>query len=120
MSKKKTNDEVPEEHKRPWQEMYATVEEIKTFLADRIYLRHNVVTGRTECRVPERDWFGEDGTVIQEWQPISDRVVNSLWAELSKAKMVRPQDIYRVMESDFVPDFNPLPVLSGPAAAVGW
>ena len=107
MSKKKTNDEVPKEHKRPWQEMYATVEEIKTFLADRIYLRHNVVTGRTECRVPERDWFGEDGTVIQEWQPISDRVVNSLWAELSKAKMVRPQDIYRVMESDFVPDFNP-------------
>ena len=100
-------DGSAKEHKRPWQEMYATVEEIKTFLADRIYLRHNVVTGRTECRVPERDWFGEDGTVIQEWQPISDRVVNSLWAELSKAKMVRPQDIYRVMESDFVPDFNP-------------
>ena len=100
-------DGSAKEHKRPWQEMYATVEEIKTFLADRIYLRHNVVTGRTECRVPERDWFGDDGTVVREWQPISDRVVNSLWAELSKAKMVRPQDIYRVMESDFVPDFNP-------------
>ena len=107
MSKKKTNDEVPKEHKRPWQETMATVEEIKTFLADRIYLRHNVVTGRTECRVPERDWFGDDGTVVREWQPISDRVVNSLWAELSKAKTVRAQDIYRVMESDFVPDFNP-------------
>ena len=107
MSKKKTNDEVPKEHKRPWQETMATVEDIKAFLGDRIYLRHNVVTGRTECRVPERDWFGDDGTVVREWQPISDRVVNSLWAELSKAKTVRAQDIYRVMESDFVPDFNP-------------
>jgi len=41
MSKKKTNDEVPKEHKRPWQETMATVEDIKAFLGDRIYLRHN-------------------------------------------------------------------------------
>ncbi|MBQ6379359.1 MAG: hypothetical protein IJJ56_11300 [Prevotella sp.] len=33
--------------------------------------------------------------------------MNSLWAQLSKAKPVRAQDIFRVMESDFVPDFHP-------------
>ena len=94
-------------HKENWRQYMASPEDIRQFLADRIYLRHNVVTGRTECRVPERDWFSDGGTVIREWQPISDRVVNSLWAELSKAKTVRAQDIYRVMESDFVPDFHP-------------
>ena len=94
-------------HKENWRKYMASPEDIRQFLADRIYLRHNVVTGRTECRVPERDWFSDGGTVIREWQPISDRVVNSLWAELSKAKTVRAQDIYRVMESDFVPDFHP-------------
>ncbi len=41
------------------------------------------------------------------WQPISDRIVNSLWAEMSAVKPVRAQDIFRVMESDFVPDYNP-------------
>ena len=33
--------------------------------------------------------------------------MNSLWAELSKVKPVRAQDIYRVLESDFVPDYHP-------------
>ena len=47
------------------------------------------------------------GAVGGAWQPICDRVVNSLWAELSATKMVRVQDMYRVIESDFVPDFHP-------------
>ena len=92
----------PKEHKMPWQETYATVAEIKKFLSDHIYLRQNVVTGRTECRVPAN--YDTDGT---DWQPISDRAVNSLWAELSKEKPVRAQDIYRVIESDFVPAYHP-------------
>jgi predicted P-loop ATPase len=33
--------------------------------------------------------------------------VNSLWSELSATKVVRAQDIYRVLDSDFVPEFNP-------------
>ena len=41
------------------------------------------------------------------WQPICDRIVNSLWAELSATKVVRVQDMYRVIESDFVPEFHP-------------
>jgi len=89
-------------HKPNWREVYASVEDIKTFLADRIFLRHNVITGRVECRLPSN--YETDGSV---WQPISDRIVNSLWAELSKVKPTRIQDMFRVIESDFVPDFHP-------------
>ena len=90
------------EHKKNWREVYATVEDIKGFLGGRLYLRHNVITGRVECRLPSN--YETDGT---DWQPISDRVVNSLWAELSQVKPVRAQDMYRVMESDFAPDYHP-------------
>ena len=100
---KKKKEAPPKEHKPNWKEVYATPEDIKAFLADTIYLRHNVITGRVECRIPSTYQF--DGS--KEWQPISDRIVNSLWTELSKQKPVRVQDIYRVIESDFVPDFHP-------------
>ena len=97
-------------HKPNWRETYATVEEIKAFLGAHVYLRHNVITGRAECRIPEADYFSEGGAGIQctdRWQPISDRIVNSLWAEMSREKPVRVQDVYRVIESDFVPDYHP-------------
>ena len=42
-----------------------------------------------------------------KWEPVTDRIVNTLWSELSATKVVRAQDIYRVLESDFVPEFNP-------------
>ena len=90
------------EHKKNWREVYASVGDIKAFLGGRLYLRHNVITGRVECRLPSN--YETDGT---DWQPISDRVVNSLWAELSQVKPVRAQDMYRVMESDFAPDYHP-------------
>ena len=90
------------EHKKNWREVYASVEDIKAFLGGRLYLRHNVITGRVECRLPSN--YETDGT---DWQPISDRVVNSLWAELSQEKPVRAQDMYRVMESDFVEEYHP-------------
>ncbi len=121
--KKKADQTTPDpscsggerEHKKNWREVYATVEDIKQFLADRIYLRHNVITGRVECRLPERDAFdleirlpdGHPSPSGGEWEPISDRVVNSLWAEQSKEKPVRAQDLFRVIESDFVPDYHP-------------
>ena len=109
-TKKPTGEE--KEHKKNWREEYATVEDIKIFLSDRIYLRYNVITRRIECRVPERDLFEMVGDPFVTrptdcWQPISDRIVNSLWAEMSAVKPVRAQDIFRVMESDFVPDYNP-------------
>ena len=123
-SKKKQKTKEPKEHKKRsaqrdalhaknWQEYTASVEDIQNFLMDRILLRHNVITGRAEFRVPYvPPKLGGDrglnvGIYDDSWQPISDRVVNSLWAELSATKKVRAQDVYRVIESDFVPDFNP-------------
>ena len=100
--KKKAATDEEKEHKKNWREVYATVEDIKGFLGGRLYLRHNVITGRVECRLPSN--YETDGT---DWQPISDRVVNSLWAELSQVKPVRAQDMYRVMESDFVEEYHP-------------
>ena len=100
--KKKRKKKAPQERKPNWKEYTASVEEIKRFLEDHVFLRHNVITGRVECKLPSTYW--SDGT---EWQPISDRVVNSLWAEMSKEKTVRIQDVYRVIESDFVPEFHP-------------
>ena len=95
--KERKKDEEKKEHKKPWREYTATVEDIQNFLMDRVLLRHNVITGRVEYRIPDTD----------NWQPISDRIVNSLWAELSATKTVRVQDMYRVIESDFVPEFHP-------------
>ena len=70
---------------------FASVQDIREFLSAHIQLRHNVITGRVEV----------DG------QPITDRVVNSLWAEMSATQRVNVQDVYRVIESDFVPEFHP-------------
>ena len=116
------------EHKKNWKEYTATVEDIQSFLSDHVFLRHNVITKRVECRMPDamppklggdrglNDWMsgaGSDpqppnlGGLWQTWQPITDRVVNSLWSELSQQKAVRVQDMYRVIESDFVPEYHP-------------
>jgi len=116
--KKKKEPTEKKERKANWKEYTATVEEIQDFLADRIFLRHNVVTGRVEYKAPlvPPDW-GDDTTQDSSspswgrsgggWLPICDRVVNSLWAELSATKVVRVQDMYRVIESDFVPEYHP-------------
>ena len=83
------------EHKKNWKEYTATVEDIQNFLMDRIYLRHNVVTGRVESKDPSQPPLfrggdespspspkqGRTGGVC--WVPLSDRIVNSLWSELS-------------------------------------
>ena len=93
------------ERKKNWQEVYASVEDIQNFLADRIMLRYNVVTRRTEChRLTD---FGDEIPQEVLWEPISDRVVNSLWQELALEKPVRIQDMQRVIESDYVSNYDP-------------
>ena len=67
-------EDLKKEHKPNWKEYTAMPEDIKAFLADRIFLRHNVITKRVECRIPSS--YENDGT---DWQPITDRIVNSLW-----------------------------------------
>ena len=82
----------------------ATVEEIQSFLESHIKLRYNEITFRVECCVPTDS---KDGTDKEEWQPISDRKVNSLWVAMSKQKRVNKQDIYSIIESEYVPSYNP-------------
>ena len=111
-STNKPKADSEKEHKKNWREVYATVEDIKTYLSDHIYLRHNVITGRIECRVPTKDlWeLGTDpfeAAQVDKWQPISDRIVNPPWTAMSREKPVRAQDLFRVIESDFVPDYHP-------------
>ena len=72
---------------------------IKDFLGSRISLRFNMVTRRIECRP-----LTDDG---EEWQPITDRMVNSLWVEMSTATAVNVSDIFRVIESDYTPPHEP-------------
>ena len=93
------------ERKPNWQEVYATVDDIQQFLSERVMLRFNVVTRRVEVH-----WltdFGDAPPQLDDWTMLTDRVVNSLWVEMSQQKPVRVQDIFRVIESDYVAEYNP-------------
>ena len=112
MSKKKsTEDGEAKEHKQPWQETYATVAEIKTFLSDHVYLRYNTVKHRVEARVPPGDPFCE-ATELAEfvsdgWQPMSDRLKSTLLMVMQAVKPTREKDLQTVLGSGFVPGFHP-------------
>lgn len=79
----------------------ATVEEIKSFLNGHVSLRFNEITSRVEYEIPA------DDTDIHRFIPVNDRIVNSLWSQMSTITRVNIQDMYRVIESDYVPVFNP-------------
>lgn len=76
----------------------ATPDEIEGFLATQAEFRKNVVTGKEEMRYPEAKDFVE----------LTDRLVNSLWSRMTKeGHNVRLCDVHSVLESEFVPEFNP-------------
>ena len=79
----------------------ATVEEIKSFLDGHVSLRFNEITSRVEYE------FSADNTDAHRFIPVNDRIVNSLWSQMSTITRVNIQDMYRVIESDYVPVFNP-------------
>ena len=79
----------------------ATVEEIKSFLDGHVSLRFNEITSRVEYEIPA------DNTDAHRFIPVNDRIVNSLWSQMSTITRVNIQDMYRVIESDYVPVFNP-------------
>ena len=92
----------------------ASVEEIKSFLDGHIKLRYNEITTRIEYLeedankdVPSQLITNHSQLITNNWFPISDRIVNSLWAEMSQVTRVCKQDIYTIIESDYVPLFNP-------------
>ena len=75
----------------------ATVAQIEAFLAERVALRRNVVTGFVEVR---------EATIYRQF---TDDDRNSLWRALSKELGVRVvrQDISAVVKSDFSPRYHP-------------
>ena len=79
----------------------ATVDDIEQFLSQYIELRHNVITKRAEFRR-----ILEDGKE-DSWNVLLDHHVNSLWKKMSATQRVFIADIYRIIDSDFVKDFNP-------------
>ena len=91
------------EHKMPWLEKYASPDEIEKFLNDHIYLRRNVITMRTEWREPSS--YKDDGT--EDWQPMSDWKMNSLWKEMMKEKPVIFDHMRKIIESDSFTDYHP-------------
>ena len=106
-------------HKKSWQETYATPEEIKAMLSERVMLRYNEVRGRTEIhwlsagpvlKADEQGLltiFGGDGGVTDGYTNLDDRDVNTLWAALCQEKPVIKQHLLNVIESDYVPSYHP-------------
>ena len=128
MAKKEKTEAPQKEHKKNWREVYASVEDIERYLSDHVQLRKNLISRRVECHLLNRSpWESYDGSEesamdllmamnnqqqsVDEtptlWRPIDDRIVNSLWKDFSKQKPVRIQDIYHILDSDFVPEFHP-------------
>ena len=104
----------------------ATVEEIKSFLDGHISLRFNEITSRVEYELPEDKEDKTDAHSVADARrfiPVNDRIVNSLWSQMSTITRVNIQDMYRVIESDYVPVFNPfkayLDNLSKPVQSTG-
>lgn len=76
----------------------ATPDQIEAFLATQGDFRKNVVTGKEEIRLSEAGEFVD----------LTDRMVNSLWSRMTKeGHTVRLCDVRSVLESEFVPEFNP-------------
>lgn len=121
MSKKKsTEDGEAKEHKQPWQETIATPEDIRQFLKDHLLLRYNVVTGKTEFRVPEKDEFEalqmvyptgasplDEWRSATEWHATNDRLVDTLWGMIGSVKKTSQKNVWSVINSDFSPLYNP-------------
>ena len=98
----KNTTKGPKERKPNWKEYTATPDDIKAFINDRLFLRHNVVTKRVEYRLLSS--YENEGT---DWQPINDHLVNSIWVKMSREKVVKLNHIYTVIDSDTIPDFHP-------------
>ena len=119
MKKETKSKGAPKEHKQPWQEKYATPEDIKRMLADRVMLRYNEVRGRTEIhwlsqgptiREDEQGLltiFAEDGGVTDGYIDLDDREVNTLWEKLYAEKPLNKKYLQDIIESNYVAKYHP-------------
>ncbi len=91
---------------------FASVEEIRSFLAAHILLRYNIITLRYEYLFrgnPKKRRGGDSpGKPVKEvWKMLDDRKVNTLWSQLSANKRVSKADLLNVVESNYTPPFHP-------------
>ena len=69
--------------------------------------------GKEKNELKDKNFKGEEPEEIEtgegeeRWEPVTDRIVNSLWAQMSAEWRVNVMDIYRVILSDFVPEYHP-------------
>ena len=85
----------------------ASVEEIERFLDTQVMLRFNVIRRQCEVKWLEGQLLASD-LVDDGFSPITDRDENTLWCRMMKAQgSVRLQDIRNVLQSEYVPMFNP-------------
>ena len=54
MEEEKKQQGKRKEHKKSWQEVYASIDDIKRFLLERVMLRYNVITKQTEVHFIEQ------------------------------------------------------------------
>lgn len=77
---------------------YANVDEIEQFLTLQADYRFNVITRKCELK-----WKGTDN-----FKEMTDRDGNTLWLRMCRSVMaVRLNDLYNVLHSEFVSEFNP-------------
>ena len=119
MKKETKSKDAPKEHKQPWQEKYATPEDIKRMLADRVMLRYNEVRGRTEIHWLSQGptiredkqglltIFAEDGGVTDGYIDLDDREVNTLWEKLYAEKPLNKKYLQDIIESNYVAKYHP-------------
>ena len=116
---KTKTDGAPREHKKPWQETFATPEEIKAMVSNHVLLRYNEVRGLTEVHwlsegpVIQEDEqgllsiFGEEGGVTDGYTTLTDRDINTLWEKLYAEKRTNKQYLRDIIDSEFVPSYHP-------------
>ena len=116
---KKKSSASPKEHKQPWQEKYASPEEIEQMLSSRVLLRYNEVRHRTEVHwlsqgpvIGEDEQglltiFGGDGGVTDGYENLTEYDVNTLWRKLCREKPVIKEHLRSILSSDYVPKYHP-------------
>lgn len=85
-----------DQNKKTEKKAWAAVDDIKLYLQSHIKLRFNTVTQRVENKL-------DDGT----WENINDRLVNTLWTDMSASMNACINDIFRIINASFVPSFDP-------------
>lgn len=85
---------------------YASILDMENFLNAEARFRLNVIT--RQCEFHWNEPTESDMHPQEEWQEVTDYIVNTLWSRMSKTGVrVGLSDLYNVLHSEFVPLFNP-------------